>query len=562
MTSDGPEPSIWTLGDLGALLEGRYEILRELGEGAGGTVLLAKDLKLNRYVALKTILDPTAVTRSQMDRFRYEIRVAAMMRHPNIVQIHEVIELEGRPVCVMEYVEGPSLQRVTADGASSAPARQATDYARLASLFAQLAKGLAHAHSNGMIHRDIKPGNVVLTAHDVPKILDFGIAKRALDAATQTAAPKTHVGELVGTPPFMSPEQASGDPRLVTASTDVYSLGATLYYCLTRRVPHSGRTIMEIINRVSFDPVGLPTAIEPTVPRDLEAICLKAMEKRPANRYPTALAFAEDLEHYLSRRPISARPYDLREKLVRAALHRKELFLASVVLIALMFVGLVVSQFVQFKVARQSLIDDLRTSLEGVAATAALTISAADVARIDGPEDRDGAAFISTVAALKRIKMQNPKVVYVYLMRESSKAPGMLEVVAENDMLDSLPELDDDGDGVLEGLENPSAIGDVYQQTQNYPAMREGLRRTTSDPDISLIDQYGVSLSGYSPIRNDAGDSIAVLGVDMMNDDVVRTFREIRRAFLFGVAFSILFALVLLGFVVNWIVSLWMRPGR
>lgn len=566
MASNRPEPAIWKADDLETLLEGRYEILRELGEGAGGSVFLAKDLELNRLVALKTILDPAAVTRSQMERFRYEIRVAAMMRHPNIVQIHEVLEVDGRPVCVMEYVEGLPLHcafgRKDDDGPAGARAREGSAYARIASAFVQIASGLAHAHANGMIHRDIKPGNIVLTADDVPKILDFGIAKRSLDALTQTVAPTTHVGELVGTPPFMSPEQAAGDPRMVNYSTDIYSLGATLYYCLTHRLPHNGRTVMEIINRVSSDPVELPSRIEPGVPRDLEAVCLKAMEKRPADRYPSALAFAEDLENFLCRRPVTARPYDFRERLVRAVAHRKELFGASVALILLMFAGLVLSQLVQFQVARQSLIDDLRASLEGVAATAALTISAADVEQVRGPADRTSDAFVRTVAALKRIEEQNPKVVYVYLMRESTAAPGMLEFIAENDMLDSLAALDDDGDGVLEGLEVPADIGDIYEDTPRFPAMREGLRRTASDSNPAIIDDYGVSLSGYSPIRNAAGESIAVLGVDMTNEDVVRTFRQIRRAFMFGVAFSTLFALVLLGFVVNWIVSLWMRPGR
>ncbi len=566
MAQDSAHTSMWTADDLNTLLSGRYEVVRALGEGAGGTVFLAKDLKLKRLVALKTILDLDAVPRAQLERFRYEIRASAMMRHPNIVQIHEVLELQGRPVCVMEYIEGLPLQRaVAANGAESLdgkPVREPLDYSKIAAVFVQIAQGLAHAHTSGIIHRDIKPGNIVLTANDVPKILDFGIAKRSLDAVTQTAAPQTHMGEVMGTPSFMSPEQASGDPRLITDSTDIYSLGATLYYCLTRRLPHSGRTIMEIINRVNSHPVELPRAIEPSVPRDLEAICLKAMEKNPGARYLSALDFAADLENYLHRRPVSARPYDFREKLLRAVGHRKELFFSSVVLILLMFAGLVVSQFVQYKVARQSLVDDLRTSLEGVAATAALAISAADIEQIHGKQDRDSAAFISTVTTLKKVKTQNPKVVFVYVMRESTKTPGMLEFVAEDDMLDTLAELDDDGNGVLEGLERPSEVGDVYAETLEFPAMREGLLRTTSDPDTSRIDQYGVSLSGYSPIRNDAGESVAVLGVDMTNDAVVRTFHNIRRAFLFGVAFSILFVLVLLGFVVNWIVSLWMRPGR
>jgi serine/threonine protein kinase len=500
-----------------------------------------------------------------MQRFRYEIKASAKMRHPNIVQIYEVLELEGRPVCVMEYVDGPPLHRAVSDSGVGSlhgvPPKEPLDYPALASVFVQAAKGLAHAHANGMIHRDIKPGNILLTPDKVPKILDFGIAKRSLDAVTQTAAPRTHVGQLLGTPSFMSPEQAAGDSRLLTNSTDVYSLGATLYYCLTRKLPHRGRTVMEIINKVKSDPVELPTSIDPTIPRDLEAVCLKAMEKQPGQRYPTALAFAEDLENYLNHRPIKARPYDFREKLLRAVARRKELFMSSVVLILLMFAGLIVSQTIQYRVGKQSLIDDLRSRLEGVAATAALLISASDVEQIRTPADKDSAPFVNTVATLKRVKQQNPNVVFVYLMRESQKAPGKLEFVAEDDMLDTQEELDDDGNGVLEGLEIPVGIGDVYQETDEFPAMRAGLTHTTSDPDTSIIDEYGVSLSGYSPIRNSDGTGIAVLGVDMLNDDVVRTFRAIRRAFVLGVVFSTLVSIALLGFVVNWIVGLWMRPS-
>jgi len=552
--SAGP---VWTTDALAARLAGRYEVRGELGEGAGGTVFLARDLRLDRLVALKTILDPTTVSPVQLERFRYEIRVAATMRHPNIVQIHEVLDVDGRPVCVMEYVAGRSLQQVGANFA-----RTAEGYAGLATLFAQIARGIAHAHSNGIIHRDIKPANVVLSADGVPKILDFGIAKPVLDARLQPAAPQTQVGELVGTPPYMSPEQAAGDPRGITDSTDLYSLGATLYFCLTQRLPHTGATLHDVLARVGSDPVVPPRAIEPTVPRDLEAICLKAMAKQPAERYPSALACAQDLENFLARRPVFARRYGLRETFARAVAQRKELFVASLALILLMFAGLVSSQYMQFTVARQSLIDDLRTSLEGIAATAALSIPATDVERIQGPGDRDSPAFVATVTMLERIKAQNPKLVYVYVMREASTAPGMLEVVAENDMLDSVAELDDDGDGVLKGREHAASIGEIFSATADYPALRAGLQRTTSDPDASIVDEYGVSLSGYSPIRNAAGEGIAVLGVDMKNDDVVRTFREIRRAFVLGVVLSSVLALALLGFVMNWILSLWTRRGR
>lgn len=552
--SAGP---VSTTDALAARLAGRYEVQAELGEGAGGTVFLARDLRLDRLVALKTILDPTTVSAVQLERFRYEIRVAATMRHPNIVQIHEVLDVDGRPVCVMEHVAGRSLQLAGANFA-----RTAEGYDGLATLFAQIAQGIAHAHTNGIIHRDIKPANVVLSADGVPKILDFGIAKPALDARLQPAEPQTHIGELIGTPPYMSPEQAAGDPRGITASTDIYSFGATLYYCLTRRLPHTGTTLVEVLARVGTEAVVPPRAIEPTVPRDLEAICLKAMAKQPAERYPSALACAEDLRNFLARRPVLARRYDLRESFARAVAQRKELFVASLALILVMFAGLVSSQYMQFTVARQSLIDDLRASLEGIAATAALSIPAADIERIRGLADRDSPAFVATVTMLKRIKAQNPKLVYVYVMREAAATPGMLEVVAENDMLDSLAELDDDGDGVLEGREHAATIGEIFAGTANYPALRAGLQRTTSDPDASIVDEYGVSLSGYSPIRNAAGEGIAVLGVDMKNDDVVRTFREIRRAFVFGVALASVLALALLGFVMNWILSLWTRRGR
>ena len=281
-----------------------YEVEAVLGRGGMGIVFRARHLRLNRLVALKMVLAGAYACPQDRLRFQREAEAAAGLQHPNVVQIHDIGESDGRPYFTMEYVEGGSLAQKFAG--MPQPARAA------ASLLATLAEAVQAAHACGIMHRDLKPANVLLTADGTPKISDFGLARR-LDGETALTRP----GIAVGTPSYMPPEQAHGQ-MLAQPTGDVYALGAILYELLTGRPPFRAETAAETIQQViSQDPVP-PSRLNATVPRDAETICLKCLRKEPGQRYASAAVLAEDLHRFLRGEAIAARPEGRWERLVRS----------------------------------------------------------------------------------------------------------------------------------------------------------------------------------------------------------------------------------------------------
>jgi serine/threonine protein kinase len=278
-----------------------YVILGELGRGAMGVVYKARQVDLRRVVALKMILAGAQADPRELARFRREAETVARLQHPNIVTLYGVGEQGGRPYISLEYVAGGSLAD-RLDG-TPIPARQAAQLAEI------LARAMSAAHQRGIVHRDLKPANVLLEADGTPKITDFGLAKRLDDPTGPISS-----GAILGTPSYMAPEQAAGQIREIARATDVYALGAILYELLTGRPPFRAATSLETLWQVIADEPVPPRLLVPSVPRDLEAICVKCLHKDPRQRYPDAGALAEDLRCFLAGEPIRARPMSLREK--------------------------------------------------------------------------------------------------------------------------------------------------------------------------------------------------------------------------------------------------------
>ncbi len=272
-----------------------YEILGEVGRGGMGIVYKARDRKLNRVVALKMILAGEFAGPRQVDRFQAEAEAVARLQHPHIVQIYEVGGKGGLPYLALEFVEGGSLEDRL--GGAPLPAGEA------AALAETLARAVAHAHERGIVHRDLKPANVLLAADGTAKIADFGLAKFEADGA---ATAPTQTGGVLGTPSYMAPEQAQGTH--VGPAADIYALGAILYEMLTGRPPFRARTPLETLQQVAGREPTPPGQSRPGLPRDLDTICLKCLEKAPARRYASALALADDLARFRAGRPVAARP--------------------------------------------------------------------------------------------------------------------------------------------------------------------------------------------------------------------------------------------------------------
>ena len=272
-----------------------YDIVGELGRGGMGVVYKAKQRGLNRLVAIKMVLAGEHAGQDALARFKTEAEAVASIQHANIVQIYEVGDKNGVPYFSLEYIDGGSLQQKI-DGKPQAP-REAAEIAH------QLALAMQSVHERGVIHRDLKPANVLMTLHGTPKITDFGLAKRVDVDSSQT-----RTGSLMGTPSYMAPEQARGDTHAIGPLSDLYSLGAILYEMLTGRPPFQGATLLDTMDQVrSQEPVP-PTRLQPKIPRDLETVCLKCLQKQPAQRYPDVAALAVDLRRFLDGDPIKARP--------------------------------------------------------------------------------------------------------------------------------------------------------------------------------------------------------------------------------------------------------------
>ncbi len=274
---------------INTLFDGRYRILRKLGSGGMANVYLAEDEDLGRRVAIKILNDRYASDDSFNERFRREAKSAAALNHPHIVSIYDRGEADGRPYIAMEVIEGRSLKElIVASG--SLPIQQAIEYAK------QILNALRFAHRHGIIHRDIKPHNILLGAEDRLKVTDFGIARAG-------ASQMTEVGSIMGTAQYLSPEQARGAP--VTAASDLYSLGIVLYEMLTGRTPFEGETSIEIAMKHLNEPPCPPSALRPEISPELDQIILRALAKDAGERYQTAEEFRADLDRVEAGIPVA-----------------------------------------------------------------------------------------------------------------------------------------------------------------------------------------------------------------------------------------------------------------
>jgi WD40 repeat protein len=306
---------------------GDFEVLQEIARGGMGVVYRAKQLSLNRVVALKMILAGRLASAADLQRFRNEAESAALMDHPGIVPIYDVGEHQGQPWFSMKLIEGGSL-------AEHLP-RFRGEMSAAVQLLVEVASAVHYAHQHGILHRDLKPANILLDGDGRPLVTDFGLAKRVEGDASLTQS-----GAIVGTPSYMAPEQASGTRGGLTTAVDTYSLGAILYWMLTGRPPFQADDPLETLLQVREQPPVPPHALDPRIDRDLEMICLKCLEKEPARRYRSAADLADDLERWRRGEVIAARPAGLAVRLLKWVRRRPALAVMAGLTVLVLLLGL------------------------------------------------------------------------------------------------------------------------------------------------------------------------------------------------------------------------------
>lgn len=332
---------------------GRYCALRLHAQGGLGEVFLARDGELHREVALKTLRDRYGHDPVTRDRFLREAEITAGLEHPGIVPVYGLgSDAGGRPFYAMKFIRGHTLKDETqrfhqgcgARGPDRDPGRWTLELVRLLSRFIAVCNTIAYAHSRGVIHRDLKPANIMLGPYGETLVVDWGLAKplgwvessegtaeAALKPALTEDIGETLPGSTLGTPAFMSPEQAMGDLSRIGPASDVYSLGATLYTLLTGQTPVEGRDLGETLQRVRYGDIRRPRDVDPRIPRQLEAICLRAMATEPSDRYKSAGALAEDLERWIAGEPVTAWRERFWERLGRWARRHRSSVIALLV---------------------------------------------------------------------------------------------------------------------------------------------------------------------------------------------------------------------------------------
>jgi serine/threonine protein kinase len=383
---------------------GDYVLGRQLGSGGMGVVYEAHQTSLNRKVALKFIRDSQVASPALLRRFAIEAEATARLHHPGIVGIHEVGEVEGHPYFSMDLVDGDNLRAVMSRGRFVLKQTDGTKtngrsrQVEIARLMAKTARAVHHAHERGVLHRDLKPGNILVDRQDEPHLTDFGLAKILRETADQpehlNLTPRT---EAAGTAAYMSPEQALSEET--TSASDIYGLGAVLYELLTGQPPFKAATMYETLKQVQEQAPRRPRLLNPLVHCDLETICLKCLEKNPSHRYASAEALAEDLENWIHHRPIKARsPGPLVR--TRQWIQRNPVGAA---LIGTLIVGLIVSLALLGKLREQKQrehfarnaiwnekVDRIRAEWKDTNHTHAVKISANDLATLAGREPTSG----------------------------------------------------------------------------------------------------------------------------------------------------------------------------
>lgn len=357
-----------------------FEIVQELGRGGMGVVFKARQISLDREVALKMILAGEFAGEKEIKRFHAEAEAAAHLDHPNIVSIYEIGVEEGQHFFSMQLVEGESLARQMS--------RFQKDPRAAAAMMVQIARAVHYAHQRGILHRDLKPGNILVDAEGHPHVTDFGLATRL-----QAESHLTLSGAILGTPSYMSPEQASGQTKHLSTGTDIYSLGSILFHMLAGTPPFTGDSAVKILRRVVEEEPPTLRSLVPRIDRDLETICLRCLEKKPAGRYGSAEALAEDLERWLRYEPILARRSTKREQTVKW-IRRKPVIaslLGALLLVGTVGVAGVIWQWLRAeeRLVRLNVVNGVRLAREGDLAGALLWYT--EALRLDrsGPSQED-----------------------------------------------------------------------------------------------------------------------------------------------------------------------------
>jgi serine/threonine protein kinase len=524
-------------------LSHRFQLEGQIGAGGMGQVFKARDLKLQRTVAIKVIHPRLIATEGVSERLENEARIVARLKHPNIVQIHDFIEESGHYLMILEFIEGHDLKQVIDQGL--------LERSKVLAKFIDVCDAVQYAHRQGIIHRDLKPHNIMITRDGDIKIMDFGISTLVEDHAQED---DRSPGSLEGSPVFMAPELYEN--KDASTSTDVFALGVSLFYAQTSQLPFAGMPRETLIWNILNTDIPAPSSKKSDISPEIDAICIKACSRDPDGRYQSAHQMGDDLRRLVQSLPVSARKYPLLESVVRAIRFRPVATVISLLMISVLFLAVFFGTNHVHKVAEKTLIDTLHHKVGSIAYGASLALRIDSVKElIEAPADQMDPLF-SVDQRLASLQNYSPEIRDFYLLSPQAGGRDFRIVYARHGSgelnLQKVRKGHDTWASVDALVTSDYALGLMRQTLDGKLVIQE-----EQDKDSTHSSDWQKRMLGYSPVYDSSGKAIAVLVVEVASGGIAVAYQQIEDAYDFSLVVAIFIVLSFIIGVGTTLVLLW-----
>lgn len=524
-------------------LANRFELIGEIGIGGMGQVFKAKDIELDRIVAIKAIHPKLIQNREISDRLRNEAKIVARLKHPNIVQIYDMIEISGHYLMILEFIEGNDFKKVIDQSLLSKE--------QCILKFADICDAVQYAHMQGIIHRDLKPHNIMLTSDGAVKIMDFGISSVIEEGRDEKASGKS--SNLEGSPVFMAPELY--DNKTPNTITDVYALGVSLYFAQTGKSPFDGKTYETLIWNILNADLRAPSTRNNNIHADIDAICMKACARDPDKRYQSALEMGNDLRRLTQNLPVTARDYTLTESIAKGIKFRPLVSVFSFLTIILIFSAVYMGSNHVHKISEETLIETLHHKVGSTAYNASLALDQEAITQLLASTEVSDRLLKRVDRPLAALQRYNDEIRDFYILSPLNQNQDFKIVFARH------------GDGDL----NMEKISKGHDTWSANPVVESSLakklmRRTMNgklviqeelDADSEHSSDWQKRILGYSPIYNSGGVPFAILVVEVSSGGIAKAYQQIEDAFQLALWFAVIMALSIFLGTMMALVLLW-----